>query len=198
MHKMIKNKFIIEHLEPELFEWCLIEYGHISEIVGKDNLIFSNIKNKEAFKKLRKFGSVFGKSISGLGLKGICVLSQYSKSTLKTKDKNTFKYFIFGGILGDNPARKRTNAIVSKLKRTKTNFETRNLGSKQMPTDAAVYIAKKILEGKKLSNFKFVDNLEIEVNEDESIDLKFRYVVDDNKAIISEKLVDYLRKRKEF
>ncbi len=43
-------KFIIEHLEPELYPWCLIEYKHISKIVGKNNLIYTNI-NKE-YKKI--------------------------------------------------------------------------------------------------------------------------------------------------
>lgn len=191
-------KFVIEHLEPKLYDWCLIEYRHISKIVGKDNLIFTNIKNKNDIKKLKKFGNVFRKSISSLNLKNICVLSQYSKSTLKIKDKNKFQYFIFGGILGDNPAKKRTDVIIRDLKNKNIDFEMRNLGSKQMPTDVAVFVTKKILNGKKLDDFKFVDELEIEINDNESVTLPFRYAVDYNKVIISEKLVEHLRKRKEF
>ena len=57
---------------------------------------------------------------------------------------------------------------------------------------------KNILEGKGLKDFKFADEIEIEVNENESVSLPFRYVVHNNKVIISEKLVEYLRKRKEF
>lgn len=190
-------KFIIEHLEPELYEWCLIEYEYISKIVGKQNLIFTNVGNKEK-NKLKKFDSVFEKSVSELKLKSICVLSQYSKSTLKTDDKNKFKYFVFGGILGDSPARKRTINLIQKLKSKKIKFKTRNLGNRQMPTDVAVFVAKKILDGKKLNDFKFVDEVEIEINENESVTLPFRYVVDDNKSIIDEKLVEHLRKRKEF
>ena len=209
-------KFIIYHLEPELYEWCLIEYMHISEIVGKQNLIFTNIKNKEQQNKLKKYGSVFEKDISGLNFKDICVLSQYSKKLLTAEDKNKFKYFIFGGILGDNPAQKRTDTIINNLKNKNIKFEmsemqnisehaqkplvfdTRNLGSKQMPTDTAVYVAKKILDGNDLNDFKFIDEIEIEINENESVSLPFRYVVDDNRLIISEKLVEYLRKRKGF
>ena len=191
-------KYIIEHLEPELYEWCLIEYRHISKIVGKKNLIFSNIKRKKDAEKLKKIGNVSEKAVSELNLKNICVLSQYSKKTLKTEDKDKFGYFVFGGILGDNPARKRTNELITSLKNDNIKFETRNIGNKQMSTNTAVYAAKKILEGKKLSDFKFVDNLEIEINENESITLPFRYVVDNNKLIINEKLVNYLRKRKEF
>lgn len=190
-------KFIIEHLEPELYEWCLVEYWHISEIVGKNNLMFTDIKNND-FKKLKKFGSVSEKSVSELGLKNVCVLSQYSRKQLRARDKKKFKYFVFGGILGDNPAKNRTNGILKRLRKKNVKFEERNLGNKQMPTDTAVYVAKKILGGKKLMDFKFVDNLEIEISGNESISMNFRYVVDKNKVIVSKKLVDYLRKRKEF
>ncbi len=191
-------KFIIEHLEAELYEWCLIEYIHISGIVGKENLIFTNIKDKNDASKLKKYGDVFGKTIAELKFGSICVLSQYSNKTLETNDKNKFKYLVFGGILGDNPAKKRTNDIIDELKRNKISFEDRNLGNIQMPTDNAVYAAKKILDGSKLSDLKFINEVEIEINDNESVTLPFRYVVDNNRIIISEKLVEYLRKRKEF
>ena len=190
-------RFIIEHLEPELYEWCIIEYEHISKIAGKNNTIFTNI-NKNGTKKLKKNGAVFEKRVSELKLKNVCVLSQYSEKELTTNNRNKFQYFVFGGILGDDPAKKRTNIIINELKKSKIEFETRSLGSKQMPTDTAVYVAKKILDGKKLNDFKFVDELEIEINENESVTLPFRYVINKNKVIISEKLVEYLRKRKEF
>ena len=191
-------RFVIEHLEPELYPWCLIEYKHISRIVGKKSLIFTNIKTKKEQNKLKKYGKVYGNDITDLKLKNICVLSQYSKKTLTAKDKNKFEYFVFGGILGDNPAKKRTNNIIYQLKKHKIIFDTRNLGKKQMPTDTAVYVAKRILEGKKLRDLRFVDELEIEINENESVTLPFKYVVDKNKLIINEKLVEYLMKRKEF
>ncbi len=191
-------KFIIEHLEPELYKWCLIEYKHISQIVGKNNLIFTNIKNKENIDKLKNFGRVFKKSISELNLKNICVLSQYSENILTTKDGDKFEYFVFGGILGDNPAKRRTEDIIKELKENKIKFEDRNLGSKQMPTDVAVYVTKRILDGRNLNDFKFIDELEIQINKNESVALPFRYVIDNNKLIISKKLVEYLRKRKEF
>ena len=39
--------YVIEHLEPKLWEWCEIEYESISKIVGKENLWFTNIKNEK-------------------------------------------------------------------------------------------------------------------------------------------------------
>ena len=190
-------KFIIEHLEPELYEWCLIEYEHISKIIGKNNAIFTNI-DKNGRDKLKDYGTVYEESVSDLSFNNICVLSQYAEKTLTANDKNKFQYFVFGGILGDNPAKKRTNAIIDNLKNKKINFETRNLGNVQMPTDVAVYVTKKILEGKNINDFKFIDKVEIEINENESVTLPFRYVIDNNKLVINEKLVEHLRKRKEF
>ncbi len=191
-------KFIIEHLESELYEWCLIEYEHISKIAGKDNLVFTNIKNKKDKSKLEKYGHVYDKGVSELGLKNICVLSQYADKTLAANDKNNFEYFVFGGILGDNPAKKRTIELTEEMEKKGVKFETRNLGEKQMPTDTAVYVSKKILDGKRLNELKFVDELEIEINENESVTLNFRFVVDDNKLVINEKLVDYLREKEGF
>lgn len=197
-------KFIIEHLEPELFEWCLIEYGHVSKIVGKENLVFTNIKNKKDTSKLKKLGNVFSERFSELNDKlnfnknEICVLSQYGAKTLETNDRNNFEYFVFGGILGDNPAKKRTEDIVKELKKNKIKFGERNLGNKQMPTDVAVYVSKKILAGEKLNKLNFIDEVEIQINDNESVTLPFRYIIENNKLIISEKLVKHLRKREEF
>ena len=190
-------KFVVEHLEPELYEWCLIEYEHISKIVGKNNLIFTDIKHKD-LNKLKKYGEVYEKSISKLNFKNICVLSQYSAKTLISDDKNNLEYFVFGGILGDNPAKKRTIEFAKSLEGAGLKFKTRNLWEKQMPTDTAVYVAKKILGGKKMEEMKFVDEMEIEINENESVTLNFRFVVDDNEPVINEKLVEYLRERKKF
>ena len=191
-------KFVIEHLEPELYDWCRIEYEHISKIVGKENLIFTNINSKKDELKLKKYGAVYSEGVSELGFKKICVLSQYSEKTLKTADKNNFEYFVFGGILGDNPAKKRTIEFAKSLEGAGLKFKTRNLWEKQMPTDTAVYVAKKILGGKKMEEMKFVDEMEIEINENESVTLNFRFVVDDNEPVINEKLVEYFRERKKF
>lgn len=197
-------EFVIEHMEPELFEWCLIEYEHIFKIVGKWNLVFTNIKNKKDENKLKKFGNVFNERFSELNdilnfnKNKICVLSQYAKKPLATDDKNKFDYLLFGGILGDNPAKRRTEDIVKGLKKNKIKFGERNLGAVQMPTDNAVYVSKKILDGAKISDLKFTDEVEIQINENESVNLPFRYMIDNNKLVISEKLVEHLRNREKF
>ena len=184
-------RYIVEHLEPEVYDWCLIEYNHISKIVGKENLIFTNVKNGK--QKLKGLGEVKEKSVAELGLKNTCVLDLDADIELHPDDKK-FDYLIFGGILGDFPPKKRTKAELS----SKLKGEKRNLGNKQMPTDTAVYVAKNIIEGKKLNEFEFKDEIEIDIREGESIILPFRYVVENNKVILPDGFVEFLKKRKGF
>jgi ribosome biogenesis SPOUT family RNA methylase Rps3 len=195
-----KNKqkpiYIIEHLEPELFEWCLIEYEHISETVGKDNLWFCNIKNLDDRKKLERFGKVFSESIRELKIDFLraCVLDPESNVLLSSEDRNLFDYYIFGGILGDYPPKKRTSVELTKFIRS----STRNIGKEQMSTDNAVFTTKEIINGKKFNDLKFVDKVSVEINEFESVDLPYRYNVVDGKPFMSKKIKDYLIKKKGF
>jgi ribosome biogenesis SPOUT family RNA methylase Rps3 len=184
-------RFVIEHLEPEVFDWCLIEYKHISKIVGKENLIFTNVT--EGKDKLEAFGEVHECSVKELGLQNACVLDPEGKKTLSSADSK-FDYLIFGGILGDNPPKKRTGPELS----SKLDFEKRNLGKEQMSTDTAVYVSKKIIDGKKLSDLKFKDNIEIELEEDESVELPYRYVIEHGKPVLPDGFVEFLRNREEF
>ena len=195
-------KYIIEHLEPRLYKWCIIEYTHISKIVGKANLIFTNIKSEKAREKLIKLGEVRKESIadtSDLGSCRACVLDPEAETTLSPDDSKNFCCIIFGGILGDYPPRKRTKEeLTDVLKKKGKKFETRNLGKEQMATNTAVYVTKKILDGTPLSKIIFMDEIEIEINEGESIQLPFRYVIEDGKAVLPEGFVEFLKTRKEF
>jgi len=191
-------KFIIEHMEQEVYEWCLLEYKHISKIVGKDNLIITNVKKDK--NKLRELGTVYEQSVVDILDKfpNTCLLDMDAQQILSTKDKNEFQYFLFGGILGDNPRKHRTQELKKKVK-----TQTRNLGNKQMSTDTAVYVTKKILSGTKLVELRFADEVEIILNEDkesaESVILPFRYVLDENrkeKVVLPDGLIDYLKKKK--
>jgi len=189
--------FIIEHLEPKLFEWCLIEYERISKIVGKNNLWFTNIKNKSDSLKLKKFGRVISNNVSELHLKSSCVLDPQSSEILKPSDKKIFKYFIFGGILGDYPPKKRTK---KELTQFLPQSETRNIGKKQFSTDNAVFVVNEIINNRRnFKEIKFKSKAEIKINDVESIILPYLYPADkDGKPMMSEKIVSYLKKKKGF
>ncbi len=188
----MKPIFIIEHLEPRLWKWCLSEYKSISKIVGKRNLWFTNVKRGS--KKLRNYGKILKNSVKEMNLKNACVLDPDAKKILSSKDRK-FDYLIFGGILGDYPARKRTK---KELTRFVSNFAARSLGKKQMSTDNAVYVANEIIKGKKFNEMKFKDKIEIKINDIESTILPFRYTLIDGKPFISQEIVNYLKRKKGF
>ncbi|OIO80482.1 hypothetical protein AUJ84_03405 [Candidatus Pacearchaeota archaeon CG1_02_32_132] len=190
----MKHIFIIEHLEPKLWPWCIIEYKSISGIVGKSNLWFTNI-DKRDIKKLSKYGKVFSESIKDMNLENACVLDPDSEVLLSPQNSKKFQHFIFGGILGDNPPKKRTSP---ELTRFIKNAETRNIGKEQFSTDNAVYVVHEIHNGKKFSDIKFKDTIEIGINKIESVILPYRYPMINKKPRISKELITYLKKHPGF
>ncbi|MBI2148635.1 hypothetical protein HYU23_03065 [Candidatus Woesearchaeota archaeon] len=191
-------KFVIEHLSDKLYEWCLIEYRNISGIVGRKNLIFTNIKNPNDIKKLKKFGNVKKENVVKLKLKNACLLDLKAKKTLNPTEAKNFDYFIFGGILGDFPEQGRTEKyLTSKLK----NVEVRNLTNKQMSTDTAVLVTKLIAKGKNINEIKFVDNPSIILKNgkvQEEVNFPYRYVYRKGKPVISKELIKYLKNKKDL
>jgi ribosome biogenesis SPOUT family RNA methylase Rps3 len=189
---MPKPTYIIEHLEPMLGKWCLIEYEHISKIVGKRNLWFTNIKRKST--QLEKLGKTFRQSVSKMNLKRVCVLDLESNTLLSPKDSKKFDYFIFGGILGDNPPKKRTK---KELTRFLQGAQVRNIGKKQMSTDNAIFTVHEIIENKRnFKNLPLKDKIEIQIGKFDSVILPYRYNLVNNKPLISLKLITYLKRKK--
>jgi len=188
----MKKIFIIEHLEPRLWKWCFIEYKHISKIVGRKNLFFTNIKNENDAEKLADHGVVLKNSIKELPLKNVCVLDPESDKTLTPKSAEKFEYFIFGGILGDYPPKKRTKKELTKFIKNSAVF---NIGKKQMSTDNAVYTVKQIINGKKLSDLKFRYKVSIPIKKGECVDLPYLYNIVDEKPFMSPEIIKHLKKR---
>jgi len=186
--------YIIEHLEPKLWPWCIIEYEHISKIVGKNNLWFTNIKNKKDAKLLKNYGKVLPVSVSKLNLKNACVLDPETPKTLSPIEAKKFRYFIFGGILGDYPPKKRTRKELTQF----INADVRNIGKKQMSTDNAVYTVSQIVKGKSLSDMKFKDKITVTINKIESVILPYRYNLVKGKPLMSNKIINYLKRKKGF
>lgn len=194
MTKERKNRvFVIEHLEPELAKWSLIEYKNISKIAGKNNLYFTNIKNTRDARKLGGLGRVFRESVASLRLKSVCVLDPEAMRTLKPREAGKFSYFIFGGILGDYPPRKRTERELTK--RIVYKSEKRNIGKEQMSTDNAVYTVREISRGKPIGKLKFKDTISIKINKILTLELPYRYNLVNGKPLISRELVRFIKKK---
>lgn len=183
--------FIIEHLEQELYPWCIIEYKHISRIVGKRNTWFTNVKEKDR-KKLTRYGKVFRESVKNLSLSKACVLDPESQDVLTTNNSSNYAFFIFGGILGDYPPKKRTETELTRFLRGIKSF---NIGKEQMSTDNAVYAVKQIIDGKSFNSLKFQDGAEIKINRIQSTQLPYRYNLVNRRPLISRELIKFIRNK---
>jgi len=53
----------IEHLEPKLSRWLWYEYESASKIIGRDSILFTNVKNERERAKLQKLGEVRRESV---------------------------------------------------------------------------------------------------------------------------------------
>ena len=189
----MKPIIIIEHLEPKIWPWCKIEYESISRIIQKNKLWFTNIKNNSNF--IKKLGKVSKSSIRNIELKNACILDPNAHKRLNPKEAKRFDYFIIGGILGDYPPKKRTKEeLTDKI----INIPARNLGKKQLSTDNAVYVLKRIIQGTPLKRIKLQNKAVIKVNNIESIELPYYYPIINGKPRISKKLVNYLKRKRTF
>lgn len=184
-------KYIIEHLDGRIYKWCHMEYEHISKTVGKENLMFTNVKGKKGQELLSKLGEVYSKSVTELDLKNVCILDPAAKKTFISSDSKKFDYLIFGGILGDYPMRQRTKDELS----DKMSGDIRNIGEKQMSTNTAVYVVHKICNGNTLNDFEWQDDLIIKTGKDEEVILPYRYVKEDGKLIMPEHLIEHIKKK---
>jgi len=182
--------FVIEHLEPKVFQWCMLEYAHISKWVGKQNLFFTNTKSSS----LKKFGKVVPKSVKKLRFEKACILDPGSKQELTPAIAKKYNYFIFGGILGDNPPKERTKVELTNF----LPYPSFNLGKAQMSTDTAVIVTKLITDGKKLSQLKFQQGIEIKISAYEEVHLPYKYLLKNGKPLLAPGIVEMLKKQKTF
>ena len=128
-------------------------------------------------------------------MKKACMLEPLAPKTLTPKDAKKFKYFIFGGILGDAKLNGRTKRELSQFLK---KAHKRSIGKKQFSTDNAVYVTNEIVRGKSFNELKFKDSIEIQINNIESTILPYRYPLVNSKPRISPKLITYLRNKKGF
>lgn len=192
---MKKQIFIIEHLEKEIFPWCLIEYKHISETVGKENLWFTNLKDIKGKESLEGLGKLMDDSVKNMNLQGSCVLDPNTEETLTPENCEEIDYFVFGGILGDHPPKARTKDELTKFLKNPKVF---NIGKEQMSTDNAVLVVKEISEGKNLGDLKFQDGIEVKIDEIASLQLPYRYRIINGKPFISQELIEYHKNKEGF
>lgn len=180
-------KYIIEHMDNDLWEWSVIEYRHAAEHVGKENLIVTNVKQAE-HGKLAGCCEVKSVRAASLGLTRVCVLDPAAEQALEPGDAEKFDYLVFGGILGSEKPEGRTRELAV------PGSERRNLGKDQLATDNAVMAAKIVVGGKRLAELEFIKDFTVKIEEGEEIILPFKYLVADGKPFVAEELVEHIKK----
>lgn len=192
---MQKVRLLIENCEDELSEWLFLEYKHASEIWG--GAIFTNVKNEDMKERLKDIGEVYSNSFYEIcGDKKVIILDPKGKKELKNEDFLDASFIVVGGILGYEKPKGRTyKYITSKAKKFLKNYVVRNLGKIQLSIDTASLVAKLISLGMELKDIEITREVEIVLNDVESVLLPYGYVVLDGKIIITPGLIEYLRKQ---
>ncbi|KIY53864.1 DUF431-domain-containing protein [Fistulina hepatica ATCC 64428] len=176
--------------------WVQLEYAHMRTLAGhRSRVLFTNLSTQSAQWLKNAFaqadaqispGSEASKThlapvecytASVLDIPGrpplekICLLDPRAPGALSPSDADKFDWFLFGGILGDDPPRDRTAEL------RKLGFPGRHLGDMQMTTDTALGVTKRVVEdGAPLDKIPYVEGPTIRFNAKESVEMPFKYM----------------------
>ncbi|KAG0258833.1 hypothetical protein BG011_003054 [Mortierella polycephala] len=173
---MAKN-YIIEHMEEGMHDWCKLEYEHMVTVCGADHIYFTALTPNtladmpETLVKAHCHTEDILTMGDRIPHEKVCLLDPASPHVLCPEDAEKFDYYLFGGILGDDPPRDRTGEL------RKLGFATRHLGEVQMTTDTAVNVTRRVVEGLvPLDKIPFIDHPEIKLRKKETVTMPFRYI----------------------
>jgi len=179
---------IIEHCEPTLSEWLMLEYKHTAKL-WNGNLMFTRVTDTKTKKILRNLGSVKKENAKDLySSKNCIVLDPQAKKPLTPKDCSSADALIIGGLLGYEKPQGRTKTLIS----ASSGFHTRHLGPLQLSIDGAGFVIKAICLGLNLNDIEIAKEIEIIHDAVHSTILPFGYPIIENKPVITPGLIEYL------
>jgi len=193
----IAKTYVVEHLDPELGPWSSLEYQAIATETAETHSTFclsSVSKSLELPKELQNTPGLLiehrsVEEIYKLEKDRVCLLDPTAPLELCAEDAALFDVFLFGGILGDDPPRDRTAELRQK------GFKGRRLGPVQMTTDTAARVTRLVIQQKvALDKIPYIDYPELKIDEHESTEMPFRYVMDQNgNPIMPKGMVDLIK-----
>ena len=179
---------VIEHLEPALSEWLLLEYKHAAKL-WDGNLLFTRVADNKTARVVQKLGTVQKEKAKDIFSNKKCiVLDPQAKKPLTPNDCLRCNVIIIGGLLGYEKPQGRTKKLIS----DKSGFETRHLGKLQLSIDGAVFVTKAICLGLNLKDIEIAREIEIIHDSIHSTILPFGYPIIENKPVITPGLIKYL------
>ncbi|GAA5828904.1 hypothetical protein JCM11251_005914 [Rhodosporidiobolus azoricus] len=184
--------YVIEHMEDDNSDhtfphWIALEYMQmIRHAQPHSTVIFSSLSPASVnslSEQLLKRGAPQGsfraetKSVQelmkeeGVALEKVCLLDPRAEREIGPGDGKEFDWFLFGGILGDDPPRDRTGILRAH------GYPGRHLGPIQMTTDTALGVTARCVEQNvTLSSIPMVNHPEIKFNDNESVTMPFIYM----------------------
>ncbi|TKY86925.1 hypothetical protein EX895_004213 [Sporisorium graminicola] len=208
-------------------QWALLEYRHMLALVGPGSTVHFTSLSHASLESLRSSLSssssgpraefeLHTASITtlmeqrGVTKDKVCLLDpkspyavsitdagKVSSSTKPAAAGGPFEFFLYGGILGDDPPRDRTSSL------RQLGFPSRHLGGIQMTTDTALGVTKRCVEDLLLlalddtqqqeqdwgdvqqakGKLQWVNHPELNFGKGESVEMPFRYMVDEARAV---------------
>jgi ribosome biogenesis SPOUT family RNA methylase Rps3 len=182
---------IIEHCEPILSEWLLLEYKHAAKL-WNGKLIFTRVTKKDTAHVLKTLGIIEkDKATKICSNKKCIILDPQATKPLTPQDCAASDAIIIGGLLGYEKPQGRTKKLISDT----SGFPVRHLGELQLSIDGAVFVAKAISLGLYLKDIEIAREIEIVYDKVHSTVLPFGYPIINDKPVITPGLVDYITKQ---
>ncbi|TBU22016.1 DUF431-domain-containing protein [Dichomitus squalens] len=204
--------YVIEHMEEDentpksLPRWVELEYMHMRTLAGHGATVhFTHLSESSSSTLTSLFGEDANPSHAsayahrkpvlelmkekGVPLEKVCLLDPKAEKELGPEDGDgRFEWFLFGGILGDEPPRDRTSELRA------LGFPGRHLGPVQMTTDTALGVTKIVVQDKTpLSKIPYIDFPTITFNAKESVEMPFRYIAHGQEPILPPSMRDHLK-----
>ncbi|KIK68390.1 hypothetical protein GYMLUDRAFT_256124 [Collybiopsis luxurians FD-317 M1] len=182
--------------------WVELEYAHMLTLAGPNSQVhFTHLSKTSTrsltlkFAELAKTTDDKAKSLAfcheagvldlikerlGGSLEKVCLLDPKAEKELSPEDGDgRFEWFLFGGILGDDPPRDRTGEL------RVMGFPGRHLGPTQMTTDTALGVTKRVVEDKvPLNQIPYIDHPTIKFNAKESVEMPFKYIAENDQPLL--------------
>lgn len=185
---------VVENCEKSASDWLMAEYSHSASIWPGS--VFTNVHDQQLFSQLSGVGTPVREDVLAYTHgKGCILLDHQSPNELTAEDFDDARYIVVGGILGYDKPRGRTKEFITSRFDPGLNI-FRNLGKIQLTIDSAVFVARAIYLGARLSEVEITTEVDVQWDDVHSTHLPYGYPVVEGRVVLTPGLVEILRNTK--